>query len=248
MQRSSESVLVVPDLFGLPVFGMEAKYFLNDQTLLLEIGNKLTSKWNILVKRVFDIIVGLIIFLFILPVLAIFSILIKLDSRGPVLFVQKRLGRNGKIFNCLKFRTMLHNAEEVLKQSLEQDPELKKEWEENFKLKRDPRITRMGNFLRKTSLDELPQIINVLRGEMSLVGPRPRPLYELVGHNDPLFSVGLSVRPGMTGLWQVSGRNELDFKQRIKLDAVYVRNWSVWLDISLLFRTVSVVLWQKGAY
>lgn len=249
LQRVCESVLVVPDLFGLPVVGVETTYFLNDQTLILQIGNNLASKWNIFIKRVFDLVIGLIILAIILPILIIFTVLIKLDSKGSALFIQKRLGRDGKVFSCLKFRTMVQDAEEVLKRSLEKDPEMKKEWEANFKLKNDPRITRVGKLLRKTSVDELPQIISVLMGEMSLVGPRPRPLYELNGRkNNYLFNVGLSVRPGMTGLWQVSGRNELDFGDRIKLDAVYVRNWSLWIDVSLLFRTISVVLWQKGAY
>ncbi|OPZ73861.1 MAG: UDP-glucose:undecaprenyl-phosphate glucose-1-phosphate transferase [Firmicutes bacterium ADurb.Bin456] len=177
------------------------------------------------------------------------ALLIKLDSRGPVFFVQKRLGRNGRVFNCYKLRTMVCDAEEVLGASLAKDSILKKEWEANFKLKNDPRVTRAGRFLRTTSLDELSQVINVIRGDMSLVGPRPRPLYELeVRKEDVTFQLGLAMRPGITGLWQVSGRNELDFEQRINLDAAYVRNWTLWLDISIAVKTIGIVLRQRGAY
>jgi len=211
--------------------------------------NNLSSKLSLFVKRIFDLIAGLLVFILCLPFLFVFAILIKLDSKGPALFIQKRLGRNGKVFNCYKFRTMVRDAEEALRLSLEKDPSLQKEWDANYKLKKDPRITRVGRFLRKTSLDELPQMINVIQGKMSLVGPRPRPLYELEGRReDELFHIGLALRPGITGLWQVSGRNELDFEHRIRLDAAYVRNRSLWLDIALLFRTISIVLWQKGAY
>ncbi len=200
-------------------------------------------------KRMFDLILGFLMLTATLPFFIVIALLTKLDSRGPVLFTQKRLGKNGKQFNCLKFRTMVGDAGDVLRHALEKDQALKEEWKFNFKLKNDPRVTRVGSFLRKTSLDELPQIINVLRGEMSLVGPRPRPLYELDGQKDDhLFYVGLTVRPGITGLWQVSGRNDLDFKQRILLDAIYVQNWSLQLDFLLLYKTIKVVLKQTGAY
>lgn len=191
----------------------------------------------------------MLILAFSLPFLFIIAALIKTFSKGPVFFVQKRLGKNGKVFNCYKFRTMTINAEHVLIRFLEKNPALAEEWKANFKLKNDPRITGIGRFLRKTSLDELPQIINVMRGEMSLVGPRPRPLYELEGQeNDFLFYLGLSALPGMTGLWQVYGRSDLDFKKRICLDAYYVMNWSLCFDITLLYRTVSIILRQKSSY
>nr|WP_245561133.1 sugar transferase [Desulfoscipio gibsoniae] len=200
-------------------------------------------------KRIFDLTLSFLLLTVSLPFFIIIALLTKLDSRGPVLFTQKRLGKNGKEFSCLKFRTMVGNAGDVLRHALEKDQALREEWEINFKLKNDPRVTRVGSFLRKTSLDELPQIINVLRGEMSLVGPRPRPLYELEGQKgNDMFYVGLTVRPGITGLWQVSGRNDLDFKQRILLDAMYVQNWSLKLDFLLLFKTIKVVLKQTGAY
>ncbi len=206
------------------------------------------SHRELFIKRIFDVVVGLILLIVSLPLLFIFAVLIILDSKGPAFFIQKRLGRQGKVFDCYKFRTMVPDAEEVLSVYLEKDPTLKKEWETNFKLKNDPRITRVGRILRRSSLDELPQIINVIRGEMSMVGPRPRPLYELDGREeDYIFRAGLSVRPGMTGLWQVCGRNELDFQNRIRLDAVYAKNCSLWLDIYLILKTVGTVLRQKGA-
>ena len=204
---------------------------------------------NFLMKRIFDLAACMLILTLSLILFFLFAILIRLDSKGPVFFIQKRLGKNGVVFNCYKFRTMILNAEEVLKSSLQAQPELRKEWEANYKLKNDPRVTRVGKLLRKTSIDELPQLFNVLKGEMSLVGPRPRALYEMSGMtDDALFSIGLSVLPGVTGLWQVSGRNELDFYNRILLDAVYVRTWSFSKDILLLLKTVSIVLRQKGAY
>lgn len=201
------------------------------------------------IKRIFDLTVCLIILTLSLFLFIIFAILIKHDSRGTIFFIQKRLGKNGKIFNCYKFRTMVQDAEAALQNTLEKQPELQKEWEANYKIKNDPRVTRVGRFLRKTSLDELPQLFNVLKGEMSLVGPRPRVLYEIIGRSgDARFMLGLSVLPGITGLWQVSGRNELDFSNRILLDAVYVRNWSFFKDILLLLKTIGIVLRQKGAY
>lgn len=202
-----------------------------------------------LIKRVMDLALGLIVFIACVPLLVTLAVAIKLDSRGPVLFIQPRLGRNGQVFYCFKFRTMVRDAGQVLNSLLATDPVMRNEWAASFKLKNDPRLTRVGRFLRKTSLDELPQIINVLRGEMSLVGPRPRPLYEMeASKDDYIFYTGLLMRPGMTGLWQVSGRSQMDFENRILMDALYVCNWTLWLDIQLLFRTVGAVLRRKGAY
>jgi len=203
----------------------------------------------LIIKRFIDLLLGSIIFILGLPFFFIIAALVKMDSRGPVFFVQQRLGEKGQVFNCLKFRTMVQDAGNLLRCEIEKNPELKNEWSSNFKLKNDPRITRVGGFLRKSSLDELPQIINVLKSEMSLVGPRPRPLYELKGQEtNQIFHAGLVVRPGITGLWQVSGRNNLDFLQRIKLDAEYVQNWSLGTDIKLLYKTVFTVLRRQGSY
>lgn len=249
LQQEADSVLVIPDLFGIPVRSAELDYFFEEQLLGFRVRNNLANPVNMMLKRAFDLAVGSIALLISAPVMALIAIAIKLDSPGPVIFAHSRIGRGGKEFKCYKFRTMVVNAEAVLQELFKKDPALKEEWERDFKLKNDPRITRVGKFLRKTSLDELPQIFNVLKGEMSLVGPRPRPLYER-NSSDPLglFDVGLSVLPGITGLWQISGRSELDFQQRLKMDAWYARNWSLWLDISILVRTIPAILSKKGAY
>ncbi|MHB8985407.1 MAG: undecaprenyl-phosphate galactose phosphotransferase WbaP [Eubacteriales bacterium] len=247
LQRSAKSVLVIPDLFGLPVTGVKADYFFDEQVLSFRVGNNLANPYNMLLKRLFDLIVGICIFIFILPLMIVIAVAIKFDSPGPVLFGHRRIGRNGKQFICYKFRSMISNAQEILSDVLVKDPCLQSEWENNYKLKNDPRITGMGNFLRRTSLDELPQIFNVFKGEMSLVGPRPITETEV-----PYFDYHITdfylVRPGITGYWQVSGRSEMDYPRRVELESWYVRNWSLWLDITLLIRTLAVVMGGRGAY
>ncbi|NLX88781.1 MAG: undecaprenyl-phosphate galactose phosphotransferase WbaP, partial [Syntrophomonadaceae bacterium] len=181
------------------------------------------------------------------PLLLLIAILIRIESPGPTLFAHKRLGKNGVPFNCYKFRSMVMNAQELLPQLLEDNPELQEEWNRDFKLKHDPRVTRIGRILRQTSLDEIPQLINVLKGEMSLVGPRPIIAEEMERFGDAARDY-MMVSPGMTGLWQVSGRSDIDYQERVLMESWYVRNWSLWLDISLLFRTVGIVLNRKGAY
>lgn len=158
-----------------------------------------------------------------------------------------RIGKNGKPFPCYKFRSMCVDAKIKLEELLETDPEAKAEWERDFKLRNDPRVTKSGAFLRKTSLDELPQIFNVLKGEMSLVGPRPIIHEELERYGEYVDDY-LMVKPGITGMWQVSGRSDIDYEERVLLDSWYVRNWSVWIDIVMLFKTFKVVLLRKGAY
>lgn len=198
------------------------------------------------IKRIFDLTFAGLIFLLSLPFLLLISLILKIDSPGPVFFAHTRAGRYGRPFQCLKFRTMFVNAEEVLARLLE-NPVQKREWEMIGKLKDDPRVTRIGKFLRKTSLDELPQLLNVLRGEMSLVGPRPMSSHWLEkcgSHRE----ARLQVRPGMTGLWQVSGRNDIEFSQRIQMDSWYIQNCSIRLDMIILFRTALVVLKRQGAY
>ena len=249
LQRRADTVLVVPDLFGLPVAGVEADYFFDEQALAFKVRNNLANPLNAFLKRVFDLAAGIIVLILALPIMALIALAIVLDSPGPVIFAHRRIGRTGKEFKCYKFRTMVINAQEVLKDILSRDPRLREEWERDFKLKNDPRVTRVGRILRRTSLDELPQIFNVLRGEMSLVGPRPRPLYERERKDKTgLFEIGLGTKPGMTGLWQVSGRSELDFMHRLMLDAWYARNWSLWIDITLILRTIPVLLRRCGAY
>jgi undecaprenyl-phosphate galactose phosphotransferase len=166
---------------------------------------------------------------------------------GPALFAHPRIGKKGRVFNCYKFRTMVVDAEKQLEQLLQRQPELRKQWQAEHKLRSDPRVSPLGRFLRRTSLDELPQLINVIRGEMSLVGPRPVVRSELPRYGDQV-GYYLMVRPGMTGLWQVSGRNDVDYDTRVYLDSWYVKNWSLWHDLVILFKTVSVVLKREGAY
>ncbi len=176
----------------------------------------------------------------------LFSFAIKMDG-GSAFYVQKRIGRNGTVFNCLKFRSMVENGDDVLDQYLAANPAAKTEWDRDQKLKSDPRVTKVGKVLRKTSLDELPQLINVLKGEMSIVGPRPMFVEQDVLYGDA-FADYCSVRPGITGLWQVSGRNHTTFEERVEIDRWYVQNYSIWLDIFIILKTIPEVLFTRGAY
>ncbi len=199
-----------------------------------------------LVKRSFDLVGGLLLLLALFPVMFAIALLVKRDG-GPILFRHKRIGANGKSFCCLKFRTMCADAEERLQKLLAEDPEARAEWERDFKLKDDPRVTPLGNFMRQTSLDELPQLFNVIKGEMSLVGPRPIVTAEAARYG-AAFRDYLGCRPGLTGLWQVSGRNDIDYDSRVRLDSNYARQWSLGRDVSILVRTIGVVLGRTGAY
>lgn len=202
---------------------------------------------RMLLKRSMDLLLtvtgGLVVF----PILFLLAVAVRLDSPGPALFRHKRIGRNGKHFMVYKFRTMAVNAAELLDRHLAAHPEARREWEETQKLKNDPRITKVGRFLRKTSLDELPQLINVLKGDMSLVGPRPIVDNEIERYGED-YDLYTRVRPGITGLWQVSGRNDVAYADRVRLDRYYVCNWSVWFDILIIARTVPEVLHCSGAY
>lgn len=198
------------------------------------------------VKRAFDVVGGLVLIVLLLPTLITIGLIVKRDG-GPAIYGHTRVGRNGKKFRCLKFRSMVVNSDEVLKQLLATDPVARAEWEREFKLKDDVRVTRIGRFLRRSSLDELPQLWNVVRGEMSLVGPRPIIDQELerYGANSKYY---LAATPGITGLWQVSGRCETDYATRVSLDVTYVQNWSLHRDIEILFKTLFVVIRGTGAY
>lgn len=247
LQPLVNNITFVPDLFGVPVASLELETLFNEKTILLRVRNNLAYWYNSTLKLVFDNLASLAGMIVILPVCAVIAAAIKLDSPGPIFFAHQRIGRDGKTFPCYKFRTMAVNAQELLEKYLASDPAIRQEWERDFKLKDDPRVTRVGRFLRKTSLDELPQIFNVLRGEMSLVGPRPIIKDEIAKYGDYINDFYL-VRPGITGLWQVSGRSDVDYENRVQLDSWYVRNWSLWLDMMLLMRTVGVVVRGKGAY
>ncbi len=200
-------------------------------------------------KRFFEIIFSLFIIIFSFPIFILFAILIKLSSKGPIFYYQTRLGKNKKTFKCIKFRTMSEESDDILKNLLLQNEELREEFEKTQKLKNDPRITPFGKFLRKTSLDELPQFLNVLKGEMSIVGPRPIIEDEKVRYGKNLNQV-LSIKPGITGLWQVSGRNNLSYERRVLLDLIYVNDRNFNMDFNILIRTIGVVLFpfDRGAY
>ncbi len=248
LQPYTRSIIIVPDLVGLPMVDGETDYFFNEQILALRIKNNLASRMNMVIKRIFDLVMALLLLIPLVLIMFIFSILIKADSAGPVFYISKRIGRQGKEFKCLKFRTMFLDNDRILEEYFKSNADALQEWQQYYKLRgEDPRVTGMGKFLRKTSLDELPQIINVLKGEMSLVGARPYLPEEKLSMGSFADTI-LLANPGMTGLWQVSGRSEIDFEGRLRMEAWYVRNWSIWLDISLMFRTISVVLRREGAY
>ena len=191
-------------------------------------------------KRILDIVFSFSILFFLFPIYLIISILIIRDSRGPIIFSHKRLGKNGKIFKCYKFRTMYLDSEKKLHDILNKNEELKKEFEEKFKLTKDPRITSIGKFLRRTSLDELPQFLNVLLGQMSVIGPRPIVDKEQTRYGKDIVNL-LSVKPGITGLWQVEGRSNLKYSQRKELDLYYVENKNFIIDLFILCKTILVI-------
>jgi Undecaprenyl-phosphate galactose phosphotransferase WbaP len=209
--------------------------------------NRLLSPGSRLLKRAVDIVITLASLLLTLPLIAAIIALVRISSPGPAFYGQERIGRHGRRFKAWKFRTMVVNADEVLEKYLGTDPLLRAEWEANHKLKIDPRVTWIGSFLRKTSLDELPQLWNVLCGEMSLVGPRPIVEAEIDKYADE-YEYYVDVLPGITGLWQVSGRNNTTYPERVAFDAYYVKNWSLWLDLYILISTVRVILFREGAY
>lgn len=202
----------------------------------------LSRRRYFLAKRLLDLTVASLLLPFLAPMMLLCALAIRLESRGPIFFVQWRTGRGGRRFRMFKFRTMVENAEE-LKQKLAAQNQL--QWPD-FKVANDPRITRVGAFLRKTSLDELPQILNVLRGDMSLVGPRPTSFD--VSTYALWHTERLEVQPGITGIWQISGRSDVDFDDRVRMDREYIQRQSLWLDIAILFLTVTAVVSRRGAY
>ncbi|AAZ58374.1 undecaprenyl-phosphate galactosephosphotransferase [Prochlorococcus marinus str. NATL2A] len=200
-------------------------------------------------KRIGDIIFSLIVLTLGSPIFISIAILVKLSSPGSVFYIQKRVGRNYREFGCIKFRTMYKDADDLLPNLLEKYPLMRKEFEKDFKLRQDPRITKLGRFLRRSSLDELPQFFNVLKGEMSVVGPRPIVSNEIIKYSLFMEEV-ISVRPGLTGLWQVSGRNNLSYKKRVELDLFYARNRNFLLDLEIIILTLGVLLFpmDRGAF
>lgn len=245
-KHNYRSVSVIPSLRGLPLYGTDMSFLFSYDVILLRINHNLAKRSSRLIKRTTDILLSAFGLVFLSPLFLYLAVQIRKDG-GKAIYGHERIGQNGKPFSCLKFRTMVVNSQEVLQNLLENDPLAKAEWEKDFKLKNDPRITPIGQFLRKTSLDELPQLWNVLKGEMSLVGPRPIVQEELERYRDDV-SYYLMAKPGMTGLWQVSGRNDVDYAKRVYFDSWYVKNWSLWNDIAILFKTIRKVTKQEGAY
>jgi UDP-galactose-lipid carrier transferase len=239
-------VTVMAPMRGVPMYGTDISYFFGHEVMMLRVQNNLARFSAKVLKRIFDVLVGGFLVLMLLPIFLILAALVAKDG-GSAFFGHTRIGQHGRKFKCYKFRSMVPNADKVLKELLERDPVARAEWDKDFKLKNDVRITRIGSLLRKTSLDELPQLWNVLRGDMSLVGPRPVIEKEIERYGEEA-AYYLLAKPGMTGLWQVSGRNDTDYARRVFLDAWYVKNWSLWYDISIIFKTVGVVLKRDGAY
>jgi lipopolysaccharide/colanic/teichoic acid biosynthesis glycosyltransferase len=210
---------------------------------------ELQSRRARVVKRSGDILFSLTVLTLGSPVFLALALLVKITSRGPVFYVQQRVGRDYRSFGCIKFRTMRRDADRILSRLLSESPDLQEEFRNDFKLRNDPRITRLGRFLRRSSLDELPQFLNVLRGEMSVVGPRPIVKSELERYGNRMDEV-LAVRPGLTGLWQVSGRNNLSYPERVRLDVRYARRRTLLMDLRIILRTIGVMLdpRDRGAY
>ncbi|WP_370622800.1 undecaprenyl-phosphate galactose phosphotransferase WbaP [Actinobacillus suis] len=245
-KHNYRSVSVIPTLRGLPLYSTDMSFLFSYEVMLLRVNNNLAKRSSRILKRSMDILGSLALIIGLSPLLVTLYILIKKDG-GNAIYGHRRIGQNGKPFDCLKFRSMVVNSKEVLEELLAKDAEARAEWEKDFKLKNDPRVTKIGAFIRKTSLDELPQLFNVLKGEMSLVGPRPIVADELARYEEDV-DYYLMAKPGMTGLWQVSGRNDVDYDTRVYFDSWYVKNWSLWNDIAILFKTITAVRKRAGAY
>lgn len=237
--------VLIPDFLDATSVWITVRDF--DGVLGLATTHRLRMPWNLVIKRVMDVAAVTVGGLILLPLLLLIALVIKLTSPGPVLYGHERLGLNGKPFRAWKFRSMTPGADRKLEALLEADPRLREEWEASHKLKNDPRVTGIGKILRRTSFDEFPQLLNILAGEMSLVGPRPVTADE-VGKYGEGFTRIFSVKPGLTGLWQVSGRSDADYADRIAYDTYYLQSWSIWLDLWVLFKTPGVILRGKGAY
>jgi UDP-galactose-lipid carrier transferase len=246
LRRTGLPIALVPVLEELPVTGFRQHYFLGHDIVMLVSQSNLTRPLSQVLKSVFDQVVALLLVVLLAPLFCVLAILVRRDG-GSALFRQHRIGAGGRMFNCIKFRTMVTNADEILRRTIERDPAAADEWAATQKLRNDPRVTRIGQFLRRSSLDELPQLFNVLRGEMSLVGPRPIVQAETARYGSDI-QYYYAAKPGLTGLWQVSGRSDMAYARRVRLDVWYVRNWTLWHDIAILFKTIPAVFLQRGAH
>ena len=247
VQHLTDTILFTPSLVGTPLGSVEISTLFVEQLTIIKSKNNLSRWSNRATKFVFDMVVTFFGCILISPFFILLSLLVGIDNKRRIFFAHRRVGRNGKEFDCYKFQTMVPNASEALKKYLAENPAAQKEWDENFKLTHDPRVTKLGAFLRRTSLDELPQVFNVLKGEMSLVGPRPIVQGEVCKYGDNIREYYM-VRPGITGMWQTSGRSDTTYEERVEMDTWYVRNWSVWLDMKYLVKTFKAVLEKRGAY
>jgi Undecaprenyl-phosphate galactose phosphotransferase WbaP len=249
LMRVNDSVHIIPSIRGLPLFGAKLSHFFSHEVLFLTVRNNLSRRGYLIVKRTFDVVASLLLIIGLSPLMLWIAYRIWKEDGGPVIFSQPRVGYGkDSAFKFLKFRSMVRNADDVLQGwQKSNSPEWQQYVAQNFKLPEDPRILKIGRFIRGNSLDELPQLFNVLKGEMSLVGPRPLLERELEVYGD---NIGLyqQARPGITGLWQVSGRSQTTFAERVALDQWYVQNWSLWYDLAILLKTVKVVFRREGAY
>lgn len=241
-----QEVVFIPTIKNFDFSDVHIVHLFNARSNLIIVENNLLKRFNRMIKAILDYFLSILIFPLLLLVIGIIAWRIKREDGGSVFFQQNRLGQYSREFGCYKFRSMRENGDEILKNYLDKHPEEIVYYSMYHKYKNDPRITKIGAFIRKTSLDELPQIFNVLKGEMSLIGPRPYmpSEREKIGENVDMI---LAVKPGITGLWQVSGRSDVDFASRVEMDVWYVRNWSIWSDVIILIKTVQVVLGKKGA-
>ena len=238
-------LLLIPDFVGFPSGAVEAQEVC--RLLVMKVRNSLIMRGPRMIKAAMDLFLTLLVITVAGPLTAILAALVKLDSPGPAFYGDERIGKDDARFTAWKLRTMHSNSDEILSSAFRRNPALREEWLRNQKLRKDPRLTRIGMMLRRSSLDELPQLWNILRGEMSLVGPRPIVADEISRYGDR-FKFYRQVVPGLTGLWQVSGRSSLTYSERVDLDSYYVHNWSPWLDIYVLLSTVKVVVSGRGAY
>lgn len=247
-QTLVRNVGVVPNLVAVPMSNVTAESFFDAKIMVLRINNNLAMRRNRIFKYVIELFMTMVGIVLISPLLIWLAYKIHKDSEGPIIYSGVRVGQNGREFKCFKFRSMYMNSDEILKKYLNEHPEKREEWEVYHKLKGyDPRVTPIGETIRRLSLDELPQIFNVVRGEMGLVGPRPYLPQEVKDMGEARDTI-LLVKPGITGYWQTSGRNEITFEERLHMESWYVCNWDVWIDFMLLWRTIKVVFNHKGAY
>ncbi|HOO74478.1 MAG TPA: sugar transferase [Tepiditoga sp.] len=235
----------IPDMYALITFSTQIQDI--DGIMAVSASQGLLNPFNQIMKRAFDIVLSVIGLILLIPLSFYVWIKVKKEDGANVFFTQPRVGKNGKTINIIKFRSMVPDAEKVLEEMMEKDPKIREEYLTDKKLKNDPRITNIGKFLRKTSLDEFPQFINVFKGEMSIVGPRPY-LHREINDMDSYYQSIIKVKPGLSGPWQTSGRSDIVFKERLKLDEYYVRNWNFWYDLIIVLKTIKVVLDKKGAY